>query len=326
MVKIGHIELGEFPLLLAPMEDISDQAFRKIIKPFGADMMFTEFISSEGLIRNAIKSTKKLIISDEERPIGIQIFGHDIDSMKRATELAEEAKPDLIDINFGCPVKKVVNKGAGAALMKDVYKMIEMTKAVVRSTLLPVTVKTRIGWDDKSKNIMDIAERLQDTGIYALTIHGRTRAQIYSGKADWTLIGEVKNNPFIKIPVFGNGDIDSPQKAVEMKDRYNVDGIMIGRASIGNPWIFSHIKEYLNKGTLLTDPDIKERVSICKKHLMLSIELKGERTGVLEMRKHFNGYFKGIKNFKPYKQALLQTYSFAETEDVLNKIEEVFST
>ncbi len=324
MVKIGHIELGEFPLLLAPLEDISDQAFRKVIKPFGADLMFTEFISSEGLIRNAVKSTRKLIISDEERPVGIQIFGHDIDSMIRATELAEEAKPDLIDINYGCPVKKVVNKGAGAALMKDVYKMIEMTRAVVRSTSLPVTVKTRIGWDDKSKNIMDIAERLQDTGIQALTIHGRTRAQIYSGTADWTLIGEVKNNPYIKIPVFGNGDIDSPQKAVEMKERYNVDGIMIGRTSIGNPWIFSHIKEYLNNGLQLPDPDIKERVTICKKHLLLSIELKGERTGVLEMRKHFNGYFKGIKNFKPYKLALLQTYSLKETDDILNEIEKLF--
>jgi len=324
MVKIGNIELGEFPLLLAPMKDINDPAFRKVIKPFGADLMFTEFISSEGLIRNAFKSTRKLIISDEERPIGIQIFGHDIDSMIRATELAEEAKPDLIDINYGCPVRKVVNKGAGAALMKDVYKMIEMTKAVVRSTSLPVTVKTRIGWDDKSKNIMDIAERLQDTGIQALTIHGRTRAQIYRGTADWTLIGEVKNNPFIKIPVFGNGDIDSPQKAAKMKERYNVDGIMIGRGSIGNPWIFSHIKEYLDKGILLPAPEIKERVSICKKHLLLSVELKGERTGVLEMRKYLNGYCKGMKNFKPYKLALLQTFTFAETEDVLNKIEEQF--
>ncbi|MGD0710386.1 MAG: tRNA dihydrouridine synthase DusB [Bacteroidales bacterium] len=325
MVKIGHIELGEFPLLLAPMEDISDQAFRKVIKPFGADMMYTEFISSEGLIRNALKSKKKLIISDEERPIGIQIFGHDIDSMKQAAELAEEAKPDLIDINFGCPVKKVVNKGAGAALMKDIPRMIEMTKAVVRSTTLPVTVKTRIGWDDKSKNIIDIAERLQDTGIQALTIHGRTRAQIYSGNADWTLIGEVKNNPVIKIPIFGNGDIDSPQKAFEMKEKYNVDGIMIGRASIGNPWIFSQIKNYLNKGTLLAEPSIRERVDVCKKHLLLSIELKGERTGILEMRKHFNSYFKGIKNFKTFKLALLKTYAFAETEDILNKIEELFS-
>jgi tRNA-dihydrouridine synthase B len=325
MVKIGHIELGKFPLLLAPMEDISDPAFRKIIKTFGADMMYTEFISSEGLIRNASKSTRKLIISDEERPIGIQIFGHDIDSMIRATEIAEEAKPDLIDINYGCPVRKVVSKGAGAALMKDVYKMIEMTKAVVRSTSLPVTVKTRIGWDDKSKNIIDIAERLQDTGIQALTIHGRTRSQIYSGKADWTLIGEVKNNPFIKIPIFGNGDIDSPQMVHEMKEKYNVDGIMIGRASIGNPWLFNQIKEYLNKGILLPEPGIKERVNICKKHLLLSIELKGERTGVLEMRKHFNGYFKGIKNFKSYKLALLQTYTIAETEDILSKIEEQFS-
>jgi len=324
MVKIGHIELGEFPLLLAPMEDITDPPFRKICKKFGVDLMYTEFISSEGLIRDALKSTRKLNIYDYERPIGIQIFGHDIDSMKRAAELAEAAKPDLIDINFGCPVKKVVSKGAGAALLKDIPKMIEMTNAVVRSTSLPVTLKTRLGWDDKSMIIADIAERLQDTGIRAITIHARTKAQVYSGKADWTLIGEVKNNPRIKIPVFGNGDIDSYKKASEMKMKYNVDGLMIGRASIGNPWIFKQIKEYFNNENILPDPDIAERIKVCREHLYLSVKSKGERTGILEMRKHFSCYFKGIRNFKNYKISLLQTTTLTETEDLLGDIEQFY--
>jgi len=324
MVKIGDIELGEFPLLLAPMEDITDPPFRKICKRFGADLMYTEFISSEGLIRDAIKSTRKLNISDEERPIGIQIFGHDIDSMKRATELAEAAKPDLIDINFGCPVRKVVSKGAGAALLTNIPKMIEMTKAVVNSTSLPVTLKTRLGWDDKSKIIADIAERLQDTGIKAITIHARTRAQIYSGVADWTLIGEIKNNPRIHIPVFGNGDIDDYITASEMRKRYNVDGLMIGRATIGNPWIFEQTIKYFNNEKEISFPCIAERVSVCKEHLIMSVAMKGERTGILEMRKHFNGYFKGIRNFKSFKISLLQTTNLVETEELLSKIEELF--
>ncbi len=324
MVKIGNIEIGEFPLLLAPMEDITDPPFRKICKNFGVDMMFTEFISSEGLIRDALKSTRKLKIVEEERPMGIQIFGHDIDSMKKAAALAEAAKPDIIDINFGCPVRKVVNKGAGAALLKDIPKMIEMTREIVKSTSLPVTVKTRLGWDEKSKVIVDIAERLQDTGIQAITIHGRTRAQVYSGKADWTLIGEVKKNPRIKIPVFGNGDIDGPVRALEVKEKYGVDGIMIGRASIGNPWIFQQIKEFLNNGILLPAPDIFERIRICKKHLLMSVEMKGGKTGILEMRKHYSGYFKGIRNFKSFKIALLQATSLIETEDILNNIEQTY--
>jgi tRNA-dihydrouridine synthase B len=325
MVKIGNIELGEFPLLLAPMEDITDPPFRKICKRFGVDMMYTEFISSEGLIRDAIKSKKKLNISDAERPIGIQIFGHDIDSMKKAAELAEAANPDLIDINFGCPVRKVVNKGAGAALLNDIPKMVEMTKAIVHSTSLPVTLKTRLGWDDKSRIIADIAERLQDTGIKAITIHARTRAQVYSGKADWTLIGEVKKNPRIKIPVFGNGDIDSPENAFEMREKYHVDGLMIGRSSIGNPWIFKQIKEYLQHGRIVPDPDISERIKICEEHLHLSVKAKGERTGILEMRKHFNGYFKGIRNFKQFKMLLLQSATLDETEMILREIENIFS-
>ena len=326
MVKIGNIELGEFPLLLAPMEDITDPPFRKICKNFGADIMYTEFISSEGLIRDAVKSTRKLKIVDEERPIGIQIFGHDIDSMKKAVVLAEASKPDIIDINFGCPVRKVVTKGAGAALLKDIPKMIEMTREIVRSTSLPVTIKTRLGWDEKSKIIVDAAERLQDTGIQAITIHGRTRAQIYSGKADWELIGEIKKNPRIKIPVFGNGDVDGPLKALEVKEKYGVDGIMIGRASIGNPWIFRHIREFLNNKTLLPPPDISERVRICTEHLLMSVEMKGEKTGVLEMRKHYSGYFKSIRNFKSFKISLLQTTGIIETVELLNRIEQTFES
>jgi tRNA-dihydrouridine synthase B len=325
MLRIGNIELGEFPLLLAPMEDITDPSFRKICKRYGADLMYTEFISSEGLIREAFKSTLKLNISDEERPMGIQIFGHDIDSMREATSLAEAANPDLIDINFGCPVRKVVSKGAGAALLNDIPKMIEMTKAVVKATSLPVTLKTRLGWDDKSLINADIVEQLQDSGIKAITIHGRTRAQIYSGSADWSLIGEVKKNPRIKIPVIGNGDIDGPLKAIEMAEQYKVDGIMIGRASVGNPWIFNQIKEYFKTKTLLPNPDLSERIKVCLEHLQMSVAMKGERRGVLEMRKHYNGYFKTIINFRQHKIALMSTISFAETEDYLNNLEKQFS-
>ena len=321
MLKIGSINLPSCPLMLAPMEDITDTAFRAICRKYGADLMYTEFISSEGLIRDAIKSIRKLNISDFERPIGIQIFGHDINSMKKAAELAEAAQPDLIDINFGCPVRKVVSKGAGAALLKDINRMIEMTKVVVQSTSLPVTVKTRLGWDEKSKIIAEIAEQLQDTGIKALSIHARTRSQIYSGLADWTLIGEIKNNPRITIPIFGNGDIDSPKKALEMKEKYKVDGLMIGRASIGNPWIFKQVKEYLINGNLIPEPDLHERIAVCKEHLLLSVKEKGERSGILEMRKHFKGYFKGVKNIKEYKISLLQTPTLPVTIDLLEKIE-----
>ena len=321
MLKIGSINLPSCPLMLAPMEDITDPAFRAICRKYGADLTYTEFISSEGLIRDAIKSTRKLKISNSERPIGIQIFGHDINSMKKAAELAEAAQPDLIDINFGCPVRKVVSKGAGAALLKDINRMIEMTKVVVQSTSLPVTVKTRLGWDEKSKIIAEIAEQLQDTGIKALSIHARTRSQIYSGLADWTLIGEIKNNPRITIPIFGNGDIDSPKKALEMKEKYKVDGLMIGRASIGNPWIFKQVKEYLINGNLIPEPDLHERIAVCKEHLLLSVKEKGERSGILEMRKHFKGYFKGVKNIKEYKISLLQTPTLPVTIDLLEKIE-----
>jgi len=324
MLKIGNIELPSMPLLLAPMEDITDPPFRKICKSFGADLMYTEFISSEGLIRDAVKSTRKLNISEEERPIGIQIFGHNIESMRKAAELAEAAHPDLIDINFGCPVRKVVNKGAGAAMLNDIPKMVEMTRELVKSTSLPVTVKTRLGWDEKNKVIVDVAERLQDTGIKALTIHGRTRSQIYSGTADWTLIGEVKNNPRMKIPIFGNGDIINPQQAAEFIEKYHIDGIMIGRATIGNPWLFRQIRAYLENKEIIALPDITERVSICREHLLLSVEMKGEKTGILEMRKHFNGYFKGIRNFKPYRIALLQTTDVSETEKLLSEIEKHF--
>lgn len=321
MIRIGKIEIKKFPLLLAPMEDITDQAFRRLCKPFGADIMFTEFISSEGLIRNASKSTRKLEITDEERPIGIQIFGHDIASMEKAVALAEESKPDIIDLNFGCPVRKVVSKGAGAALLLDPDKMVKMTEAIVKTTSLPVTVKTRIGWDEKIKPIGELAVRLQDTGIKALTIHGRTRAQLYTGKADWTLIGNIKSDPRIHIPIIGNGDVNSPEKAKEMKEKYNVDGIMIGRAAIGNPWIFRNISQYFKSGFYEDSLRISERISACKTHLNYSIELKGERRGVIEMRKHFSGYFRELNNFKPFRMELMQAIAIEQIHETLHKIQ-----
>lgn len=325
MIRIGKTEIQEYPLFLAPMEDVTDQPFRIICKKLGADVMYTEFISSEGLIRDAVKSTRKMVIADEERPIGIQIFGHDINSMQKATALAEESQPDIIDLNFGCPVRKVVSKGAGAALLLDAGKMIKMTEAVVKTTSLPVTVKTRIGWDEKSKPIVDLAVRLQDAGIKALTIHGRTRAQLYTGKADWTLIGQVKSDPRIIIPIIGNGDIDSPEKAKEMKDKYGVDGIMIGRAAVGNPWIFRNIRDYLLTGTYAKDECIREKISICLKHLELSVQSKGDRTGVLEMRKHYSGYFKNLKNFKLFRLALMQISCVNEIRILLKEIERRYS-
>ena len=320
MVKIGNIELGEFPLILAPMEDVSDPPFRKLCKQHGADLMFTEFISSEGLIRDAVKSKQKLDIFEYERPIGIQIFGGDIESMKQATEIATKANPDIIDINFGCPVKKVVCKGAGAGILKDIPKMVKLTEEIVKSTRLPVTVKTRLGWDDSSKHIVEVAERLQDVGIQAISIHGRTRVQMYKGSADWTLIGEVKNNPRMHIPVFGNGDVDSPQKALEMRQKYGVDGIMIGRAAIGYPWIFNEIKHYFKTGKHLTKPTITDRVEAVKSHLLDSVKWKNERLGVLEMRRHYANYFKGIPNFKQTRIQLVTEENVDKIIEILNSI------
>lgn len=324
MVRIGTIELGEFPLLLAPMEDVSDPPFRAVCKENGADLMYTEFISSEGLIRDAAKSVQKLDIFEYERPIGIQLFGSDVETMGTCTEIATRAHPDLIDINYGCPVKNVACKGAGAALLQDIPKMVSMTKSVVESTHLPVTVKTRLGWDDTTKNIEEVAERLQDIGIQALTIHGRTRVQMYKGEADWRLIAKVKENQRIKIPIFGNGDIDSPEKALEYKLRYGVDGIMIGRASIGNPWIFNEIKHYLATGEKLLPPSIQQRVSACLKHLLFSVEWKGPIVGIFEMRRHYTNYFKGLTNFKPFRMRLVESHSVDEIKEILSEISLVY--
>lgn len=325
MVKIGNIELGDFPLLLAPMEDVSDPPFRAVCKENGADLMYTEFISSEGLIRDAAKSVQKLDIFEYERPIGIQLFGSDIETMRGCTEIATRANPDLIDINYGCPVKNVACRGAGAALLQDIPKMVQMTKAVVEATHLPVTVKTRLGWDESTKNILDVAERLQDIGIQALTVHGRTRVQMYKGSADWTLIARIKENPRIKIPIFGNGDIDTPEKALEYRDRYGIDGIMIGRASIGYPWIFNEIKHFFKTGTNLPAPTIAQRVDVCRKHLDFSVRWKGDITGILEMRRHYSNYFKGLEHFKPYRMRLVESMSLLELNSILNEIEEEYS-
>jgi tRNA-dihydrouridine synthase B len=320
MVKIGNISLGEFPLLLAPMEDVSDPPFRAVCKSGGADLMYTEFISSEGLIRHAAKSKQKLDIFEYERPIGIQLFGGEIESMIEATQIATEVNPDLIDINYGCPVKAVACRGAGAALLQDVPKMVKMTSEIVKATHLPVTVKTRLGWDEKTKNVPDVAERLQDIGIQALTVHGRTRVQMYKGDADWTLIGEIKNNPRITIPIFGNGDMDSPEKAKEYKERYGVDGLMIGRAAIGYPWIFNEIKNYLKFGTHLPPPDMSERVSVTLKHLDFSVQWKGDKLGILEMRRHYASYFKGIPDFKPFRTRLVEANTYEEVREILNEV------
>ena len=326
MVKIADIELGDFPLLLAPMEDVSDPPFRALCKQYGADLMYTEFISSEGLIRDAAKSVKKLDIFEYERPVGIQIFGSNIESMRKATEVTQGANPDIIDINYGCPVKKVAGKGAGAGILQDIPKMVEMTKEIVNSTHLPVTVKTRLGWDDNTKYIVEVAERLQDVGIKAISIHGRTRKQMYKGEADWNLISEVKHNPRMNIPVFGNGDINSPQKAVEYKNKYGVDGVMIGRASIGNPWFFKQVKHFIATGEELGLPSIEERVEVVKKHLEMSLEWKGEREGIVEMRRHYSNYFKGIPDFKPLRMKLVTSLETHEIFDTLEVIKKQFST
>jgi len=325
MVKIGDIELGEFPLLLAPMEDVSDPPFRAVCKDHGADMMYTEFISTEGLIRDAIKSRQKLDIFDYERPIGIQIFGGDEDAMAISAKIVDATGPDLLDINFGCPVKKVVCKGAGAGVLKDINLMVRLTHACVRSTSLPVTVKTRLGWDDSSKNIEEVAERLQDIGIKALTIHGRTRAQMYKGDADWTLIAKVKNNPRIHIPIFGNGDIDSPQKALEYRNRYGVDGIMIGRAAIGYPWIFREVKHFFNTGQLLPPPTINERLEAIKKHLYRAVEWKGQKLGILEMRPHYGSYLKGLSHVKDFRNRLVITEELPVLQQIFEDIEAFYS-
>jgi tRNA-dihydrouridine synthase B len=322
MVKIENIALGDFPLLLAPMEDVSDPPFRAVCKEGGADLMYTEFISSEGLIRDAAKSLQKLDIFEYERPIGIQLFGGDIGNMVESAKIATAVNPDLIDINYGCPVKAVACKGAGAALLQDIPKMVRMTAEIVKSTHLPVTVKTRLGWDERTINIVEVAERLQDIGIKALTIHGRTRVQMYKGPADWTLIGKIKENPRMKIPVFGNGDIDSPQKALEYKNRYGVDGIMIGRAAIGYPWIFNEIKHYLKFGERPAPPDITERVRSAKKHLEFSMRWKGDRLGIFEMRKHYTNYFRSIPDFKPYRMKLVEANNFEEVSNILVEVSE----
>src|SRR6188768_67487 len=316
MIKIGNIQLPDFPLLLAPMEDVSDPPFLAVCKDNGADLMFSEFISSEGLIRDAMKSKMKLDFSEEERPFGIQIFGGDEEAMALSAKICEAVNPDLVDINFGCPVKKVVSKGAGAGVLRDVDLMVRLTEAVVRSTSLPVTIKTRLGWDDNSRNIEEVAERLQDVGIKAISIHGRTRAQLYKGEADWTLIGKVKENPRIQIPVFGNGDIDSPEKALEYKNRYGVDGIMIGRAAIGYPWIFNEIKHFFKTGEHLPAPTIQQRIEVIRKHLTWAMEWKGEWTGIVETRRHYTNYFKGIHSFKEYRQKLVTS----DTADELYKV------
>ena len=325
MVKIGDIELGEFPILLAPMEDVSDPPFRKICKRFGVDLMYTEFISSEGLIRDAVKSTKKLDIFNFERPIGIQIFGGNEDSMKKAVEIASEVKPDIIDINYGCPVKKVTCKGAGAGILQDIPKMVKLTKSIVNCTNIPVTVKTRLGWDEKSMYIVEVAEKLQDVGIKAISIHGRTRKQMYKGSANWTLIEKTKENPRLNIPVFGNGDVFSAHDVKEKKDLSNVDGVMIGRGSIGNPWIFNEINSFIKNGILPPPPTIKERIDVVKEHLDLSIKWKGEKLGILEMRRHYTNYFKGFKGIKNFRIKLVTSNNVNEINDTLQEIDNHFN-
>lgn len=326
MVRIGNIELGDFPLLLAPMEDVSDPPFRAVCKEGGADLMYTEFISSEGLIRDAAKSRQKLDIFEYERPIGIQLFGGEISSMVESARIAASVHPDLIDINYGCPVKAVACRGAGAALLQNIPKMVQMTADIVKATSLPVTVKTRLGWDDQTKNVVEVAERLQDIGIQALTIHGRTRVQMYKGSADWTLIARIKDNPRMRIPVFGNGDIDSPQKAVEYKQKYGVDGIMIGRAAIGYPWIFGEIKHYIATGERPAPPTLAERVRVTRKHLDFSIRWKGDRLGIFEMRRHYTNYFKGIHDFKPFRTRLVEAPDKEAVLAILDEVVDAYST
>ena len=325
MVKIGNIELPDFSLLLAPMEDVSDPPFRALCKENGADVVYTEFISSEGLIRDAAKSVQKLDIYEKERPVGIQIFGAELDSMLQAVDIVEQSNPDIIDINFGCPVKKVVCKGAGAGILKDIPLMVELTEAIVKRTNIPVTVKTRLGWDTDSIKIVEVAERLQDVGIKAISIHGRTRVQMYKGEADWKPIAEVKNNSRMHIPVFGNGDVDSPERAVEMRDQYGLDGAMIGRASIGYPWFFKEVKHYFKTGEHLPPPTIAERVHAAKRHLQMAIDWKGERLGVFETRRHYTNYFKGIPHFKEYRMKMVTSDDASDVFAAFDEVLENFS-
>lgn len=325
MVKIGNIEIGKFPLLLAPMEDVSDPPFRALCKEGGADVVYTEFISSEGLIRDAAKSVQKLDIYEKERPVGIQIFGANLESMLRSVEIVEASKPDIIDINFGCPVKKVVSKGAGAGILKDIPLMVKLTEAMAKHTSLPITVKTRLGWDESSIKIVEVAERLQDAGAKALSIHGRTRAQMYKGDANWQQISDVKNNQRMHIPIFGNGDVNTPERAKEMRDDYGLDGAMIGRASIGNPWFFNQVKYFLETGSYAAPPSIKERVQFAKRHLEMAIDWKGETLGVLETRRHYTNYFKGIPNFKPLRTKMVTSNESAKVFEVFNEINAQFS-
>ena len=327
MVKIGDLSVGTFPLLLAPMEDVSDPPFRALCKENGADVVYTEFISSEGLIRNAANSVQKLDIYEKERPVGIQIFGANLDSMLRSVEIVEASKPDIIDINFGCPVKKVVSKGAGAGILKDIPLMVKLTEEMAKRTHLPLTIKTRLGWDHDSIKIVEVAERLQDAGAKAISIHGRTRAQMYKGDADWAPIAAVKNNPRMHIPIFGNGDVHSPERAIEMRDRYGLDGAMIGRASIGNPWFFNQVKHFMKTGEHVSPPTLKERVAVARRHLEMAIDWKGEILGVLETRRHYTNYFKGIPNFKPYRTAMVTSDDandvFAAFDRVLNEVQDL---
>jgi len=325
MLKIGTITLPEYPLLLAPMEDVSDPPFRRLCKMHGADLMYSEFISSEGLIRDAMKSRQKLDIFDYERPVGIQIFGGDEEAMAMSAKIVETVQPDLVDINFGCPVKKVVCKGAGAGVLKDVNLMVRLTKAVVKNTNLPVTVKTRLGWDESSINIDEVAERLQDVGIQALTIHARTRSQMYKGHSDWTHIERIKNNPRITIPIFGNGDIDSVEKAWEYKNKFGLDGMMIGRAAIGFPWIFNHVKHYFKTKQKLPLPTISDRIEVTRNHLIWSIQWKGERLGIIEMRRHYANYFKGIPDFKQYRQQMVTQDNPEKLFKLFSEVEQVYS-
>ncbi|MDA7765049.1 tRNA dihydrouridine synthase DusB [Flavobacteriaceae bacterium] len=325
MVKIGDIELSDFPLLLAPMEDVSDPPFRALCKELGADVVYTEFISSEGLIRDAAKSVQKLDIYEKERPVGIQIFGANLDSMLRSVEIVEASNPDIIDINFGCPVKKVVSKGAGAGILKDIPLMVKLTEAMAKHTHLPITVKTRLGWDDASIKIVEVTERLQDAGAKAISIHGRTRAQMYKGDANWHPIAEVKNNQRMQIPIFGNGDVDSPEKAKLMRDEFGLDGAMIGRASIGNPWFFNEVKHFFETGTYAAAPSIEDRVAVARRHLEMAIDWKGEIQGVLETRRHYTNYFKGIPNFKPLRTRMVTSNDSAGVFEVFDEIIEHFS-
>lgn len=323
-MNIGNIELNSFPLLLAPMEDVSDPPFRALCKEGGADVVYTEFISSEGLIRDAAKSVQKLDIYEKERPVGIQIFGANLDSMLRAVEIVEATNPDIIDINFGCPVKKVVCKGAGAGILKDIPMMVKLTEAMAKRTNIPLTVKTRLGWDHNSIKIVEVAERLQDVGCAAISIHGRTRAQMYKGDADWSYISKVKNNPRMYIPVFGNGDVNTPERAMEMRDNYGLDGAMIGRASIGNPWFFNQVKHFMETGIHLPSPSIEQRVSVARRHLEMSVAWKGEILGVLETRRHYTNYFRGYKNFKPYRTRMVTSNHSQEIYDILNEVLQKF--